>query len=129
MTEEVMLEEIKPETCFVPATHKGKGRRTAVKPGETAARYLHYGRVTLETGDAPLSFNSGGHETGFVCLKGKAKVSTGGETFELAQYDALYIPRDSEIEVAPDGEEGCDLAEISAPVENKYPLQHVKFAD
>jgi 5-deoxy-glucuronate isomerase len=129
MAEEVTLQEIKPETCFVPATHQGKGRRIAVKPGETAARFLHYGRITLEVGDAPVNFNSGEHETGFVCLRGKAKVLTGGQSFELVQYDALYIPRDSEIEVAPDAGEGCDLAEISAPVANKYPLQFVKFAD
>lgn len=129
MTEELMLNEIKPETCFVAATHLGKGRRIAVKPGATAARFLHYGRVTLEAGDAAINFNNETHETGLVCLKGEAKISTGGETFELAQYDAVYVPRDSNIEVAAGGAEGCDLAELSAPVENEYPLQLVKFAD
>ncbi len=129
MTEELTLQEISPETCFVPATHKGKGRRTAVKPGETAARFLHYGRITLEAGDASIIFENNDHETGLVCLKGKARISTGGQTFALEQYDALYVPRDSKIEVASNGDEGCDLAELSAPVEKKYPLQFVAFSD
>ena len=129
MTEELTLNEINPETCFVPATHLGNGRRAAVKPGETAARNLHYGRITLKADDAAINFGNESHETGLVCLKGAAKVSTGERTFELTRYDAVYIPRDSQITVESDGVEGCDLAEISAPVENKYPLQFVKFAD
>jgi 5-deoxy-glucuronate isomerase len=63
-----------------------------------------------------------------VCLIGTAKVTTGGQTFKLSQYDTVYVPRDSSIEVAPEGESGCDLAEISAPVANRYPLQFVSFA-
>lgn len=129
MSEAMTAAEITRETCFVPATHKGKGRRTAVAPGETAARYLHYGRITLDASDAPLSFNNGDHETGLICLKGQAKVSTAGRTFQFTPYDALYIPRDSEIEVQAEGEAGCDFAEISAPVAVQYPLQFVAFSD
>ena len=33
----------------------------------------------------------------------------------LDRYDALYAPRDSSIEVAA-GPDGCDLAEVAAPV-------------
>lgn len=129
MTETFTLPDITPETCFVPQTHKAKGRTISVRPGATAARFLHYGRIILDGGDAPLKFNNEDHETGLVCLKGKAKVSVGGQSFEFSQYDSIYIPRDSEIEVAPAGDEGCDFAEISAPVENKYPLKFVAFSD
>src|SRR5947209_444408 len=129
MSAEVKLQEINPETCFVAGTHKGRGRRNAVAPGKTAARYLHYGRITLASNDAPLAFDNHGQETGLVCLNGAAQVSVADETFELARYDALYVPRDSRIEVRADGDAGCDLAEISAPVEHRYPLQFVRFAD
>lgn len=128
MTEELTLNPITPETCFVSGTHKGKGRRTAVAPGTTAARFLHYRRITLEADDAPVSFNNEAHETGLVCLKGAAAVSTAGQAFALSRYDALYIPRDSRIEVRA-GEEGCDLAEISAPVSNHYPLKYVAYTE
>ena len=129
MSKEVMTHEITKETCYVPATHKGKGRRTAVAPGQTAARYLHYGRITLDANDETLSFDNGEHETGLVCLKGGAQVSTAGQTYHLKQYDALYVPRDSRIEVSADGPEGCDLAELSAPVEGRYPVQFVSYAE
>jgi 5-deoxy-glucuronate isomerase len=129
MQQEVTQNPITPETCFVPKTHEGKGRRTAVAPGATAARYLHYGRITLAAGDAPLQFNSNDHEIGLIGLRGKATVKVNGETFTLDQYDAVYVSRDSEIEVGPDGPDGCDLAEVSAPVEKRYPTKFVSYKD
>src|SRR6476620_9110618 len=105
-TEAIKLFPINEETCFVPATDKGKGRRVSVAPGKTAARFLNYGRIAIGAGDAPIRFPNNDHETGLVCLKGDAQVSTNGETFKLSQYDAVYIPRDSEIEVAG-GSAGC----------------------
>jgi 5-deoxy-glucuronate isomerase len=127
MDQEVVQNPITPETCFVPKTHQGKGRRTAVVPGATAARYLHYGRVTLAAGDAAIRFNSKDHEVGLICLNGKATVKTEGETFELDRYDAVYVPRDSEIEVATT--DTCDLAEVSAPVAKRYPLKFVSYKE
>jgi 5-deoxy-glucuronate isomerase len=129
MSSETTLNGINRETCFVPATHKGKGRRTAVAPGATASRFLHYGRVTLDGGDAPIAFSNGDHETAFVCLAGEAEVAVGADSFRLTRYDALYVPRESEISVRPAADAGCDLAEISAPVERRYPLRYVSFAD
>ena len=127
MNEEVTQNPITPETCFVPKTHEGKGRRTAVSPGRTASRYLHYGRITLDAGDAPLKFTSDDHEVGLICLNGKAAVKANGEAFALDRYDAVYIPRDSEIEVEANGPNGCDLAEVSAPVEKRYPVKFVSY--
>ena len=124
---EVRQNPITPETCFVPKTHEGRGRRTAVAPGATAARYLHYGRITLAAGDAPVKFSSKDHEVGLICLNGKATVRAGGEAFTLDQYDAVYVPRDSEIEV--EANDGCDLAEVSAPVEKRYPLKFVSYKE
>ena len=117
------------ETCFVPKTHEGKGRRTAVAPGPTAARYLHYGRITLDAGDAPVKFNSGEHEIGLICLNGKASVNANTESFELDRYDALYVPRDSQIAVEASGPSGCDLAEVSAPVDKRYPMKFVSYKE
>jgi 5-deoxy-glucuronate isomerase len=127
MEQEVVQNPITPETCFVPKTHEGKGRRTAVAPGSTAARYLHYGRITLAAGDEAIKFNSDDHEIGLICLNGKATVKADGEAFDLDRYDAVYIPRDSEIEV--DAPEGCDVAEVSAPVARRYPLKFVSYKE
>jgi 5-deoxy-glucuronate isomerase len=127
MDQEVVQNPITPETCFVPKTHEGRGRRTSVAPGTTASRYLHYGRITLAAGDASIQFNSKDHEIGLICLNGKATVKTEGETFALDRYDAIYVPRDSEIEV--DAPEGCDLAEVSAPVDKRYPVKFVSYKE
>jgi len=126
---EVTQNPITPETCFVPKTHEGRGRRTAVAPGTTAARYLHYGRITLAAGDEPVKFGTEDHEVGLIGLKGKATVRANGETFTLDQYDAFYVPRDSDIEVEASGPDGCDLAEVSAPVEKRYPLKFVSYKE
>ncbi|HJX90466.1 MAG TPA: 5-deoxy-glucuronate isomerase, partial [Pyrinomonadaceae bacterium] len=128
MSQQMRQNAITRETCFVPETHKGKGRRTAVAPGSTAARYLHYGRITLSAEDAAEKFNSKDHEIGLICLRGSAEVSAAGESFHLEQYDAVYISRDSDIEVKADSS-GCDLAEVSAPVEKKYPVKFVSYKE
>jgi len=127
MDQEVTQNPITAETCFVPKTHEGKGRRTAVAPGATAARFLHYGRITLAAGDPPLQFNSDEHEIGLICLNGKATVRADGETFDLDRYDAVYVSRDSEIEVSTS--EGGDLAEVSAPVAKRYPTKFVSYKE
>jgi len=115
-------------TCVIRATGSKKGRTNWVAPGTAAARYLHYGRIILDPGDAPLRFSNGGHETGLICLRGRGTVAAAGKLFDVSRYDGLYIPRNSEIEAAPSAD-GFDLAEISAPVDNDYPLHFVPFAD
>ena len=128
MKPEMSQKPITPETCFVPRTHEGHGRRTAVAPGPTAARYLHYGRITLNAGDAAVEFANNDHETGLICLTGNAKVNANGETFALGQYDTVYVPRDSTITVEA-GAAGCDLAEVSAPVAKRYPTKFVSYKE
>ncbi len=116
------------ESCVVRDTASKKGRTRTVSPGKTSAKHLHYGRIILDAGDAPLSIETGGHETGFIVLGGSATIAAGGKTFEMGRYDALYTPRDTATEVRP-GAGGCDIAEISAPVDHAYPIQFVPFAD
>jgi 5-deoxy-glucuronate isomerase len=117
----VDLAPIQAKTCIVRATDKHRGRHVSVKPGTTAARHLHFGRIILDAADAPISFSTGERETGFICLRGKARINE----HELALYDALYLPRDSDVKISG----GCDVAEIAAPVSRRYPAQLVRFAD
>jgi len=62
-----------------------------------------------------------------ICLSGEASIKVGADPVRLGQYDAVYIPRDSSLEVSTKTE--VDLAEFSADVENSYPLQVVRFAE
>ncbi len=122
------LQDITTDTCVVRNTGSRRGRTQAIAPGSKASRYLHFGRIVPDAADAEVRFDAGARETGLVCLKGSGIVRAGGESFALAKFDAVYVPRDSSIEVAP-GDRGCDLAEISAPVDGRYPLKLVTFAD
>jgi len=115
-------------SCVVRKTDSKKGRSRWLAPGLAPVRQLHYGRIILDAGDEPVRFETAGHETGLVCLKGAALVKVAEQSFQLAPYDALYVPRDAAIEVLP-GPGGCDLAEISAAVENRYPLRFISFAE
>ncbi len=121
------LQQLAKDTCIVRNTAGHKGRKLAVEPG-AASRYLYYGRIVLDAGDAPIRFETGERETGLVCLKGSATVRANGESFTLGRLDSVYVPRDGSVEVTP-GAGGCDLAEIAAPVERQYPLQFVRLAD
>lgn len=127
MQTQIKLENIDPATCVVKGTHLTKGRTNSVQPGKTASRNLFYGRIIIECGDAPIVFENAAHETGLVCLNGTGSATVDGQTFSMNRYDALYIPRDSKITVESSGD--FDLAELSSPVENRYPLQFVAFAD
>jgi 5-deoxy-glucuronate isomerase len=119
---------IDPRTCVVRNTAARKGRSRSVAPGVTAARHLHYGRIILGEADPAVRVDPASHETGLVCLGGQAVVRVGSHRFEMAPYDALYVPRETVFEVAP-GPAGCDFAELSARVDNAYPLQFVAFGD
>jgi 5-deoxy-glucuronate isomerase len=122
------LPPISRSTCFIRGTHAKKGRHEWLNPSSGAVRVLRYGRIILEGSDKPASFSNGSHETGLICLSGRAEVKTAGSFFSMGLYDSLYVPRNSTIEVTPSAD-GCDFAEISAPVENVYPLQFVPYAN
>lgn len=117
------LPEIDAQTCVVRDTASHRGRHISVKPGTTAARHLHYGRIVLEGEGIEVSTED--RETAFICLRGAATIETHGEKFDVTQYDALYVPRDSRVSIKGN----CDIAEVAAPVDHQYPLQFVKFAD
>ena len=119
---------IRESDCVRRGTNRGKGRTAWLVPGDAAVRHLHYGRIILGADDSPLHFSSGAQETGLICLNGSATLTTGSGEYALGRYDALYAPRDSDIEVKA-GPEGCDLAEVAAPVEKHYPEQFVRFED
>jgi 5-deoxy-glucuronate isomerase len=117
-----------PNTCIVRNTAARKGRTHAVTPGQTASRYLHYGRIILDADDDPIRFGTGDKETAFIALRGSAAVHVDGEPFAIGRYDALYAPRDSQVEIKA-GADGCDLAEIASPVSKRHPVQFVAFSD
>ena len=113
-------------SCVRRGTHTRKGRNRWLAPGDAAVKHLRYGRVILEAGES-LEFGTAECETGLICLRGSASISAGA-AFELAQYDALYAPPETQVRIEG-GPQGCDFAEIAAPVSGTYPVQFVSFRD
>lgn len=106
-------------------TNAQSGRHVSVSPANSTNKHLAYGRIILNSASPSASFSNGDRETGLICLSGSTEVSVGSDKFHLKQYDGLYIPRDSHIEVRTTGR--VDLAEFSAEVEHQYPLQFVSY--
>src|SRR5215469_11083703 len=108
-------------------TNQKVGRNVFVTPANSTNRHLSYARIILNAANPSVSFDNGNHETGLICLAGSAVVKTGGSSFNCGQYDSIYIPRDSRIEVTTSS--SVDFAEFSCDVEGRYPLQFVSYAE
>ena len=108
-------------------TNAHMGRHLAVTPANSTMRHLSYGRIILKSSEPRVSFSNGAQETALICLTGSGAVKTAGSEYNLERFDAIYIPRDSAIEVTT--KTSVDLAEFSAGVKEKYPLKVVRYAD
>jgi 5-deoxy-glucuronate isomerase len=108
-------------------TNNQIGRHISVTPENSTNQHLSYGRIILNPVARSVSFRNGGQETGLICLSGQATVKVGNNSFSCNQYDSIYIPRDSNIEVSTTS--NVDFAEFSSDVEHSYPLQFSSYAD
>ena len=102
-------------------TNTHVGRHISVSPSNSPNKHLAYGRIILNSATPQVSFSNGTRETGLIGLSGKADITCGSDNFHLRQYDSVYIPRDSQIEVKTHTQ--TDIAEFTAEVEHRYPTQ------
>jgi 5-deoxy-glucuronate isomerase len=107
-------------------TNAHAGRHISVTPDNSSMRHLQYGRIRLSGSHSAESFSTENRETGLICLSGEATVTVENEELSLGQYDAVYIPRDSFAGITTTT--NVDLAEFSADVSKRYPLQVVRFS-
>src|SRR6185369_232497 len=108
-------------------TNKNKGRNIAISPQNSSMKHLFYGRIILDAGTPSADFESESKEIGLICLSGACSISVDGVVNEVNQYDSIYIPRDSAVLISTTS--SVDLAECSAEVDNKHPLQVVRYDD
>ncbi len=108
-------------------TNGQTGRHLAVTPENSTMRHLSYGRIILNSSKPLVSFSNGDRETGLLCLSGNATVKADGKEFEIGKFDAIYVPRDSSIEISTSN--SVDLAEFSSDVTGRYPLKVVRYAE
>jgi len=108
-------------------TNGRTGRHLAVTPENSTMRHLAYGRIILNQSQPSVSFTNGDRKTALICLSGKAIVKTDRKELEIEKFDAIYVPRDSSIEISTS--KSVDVAEFSSDVTGKYPLKIVRYAD
>ena len=120
------MKEVKDQLIF-RHTNEKKGRNISITPENSSMKHLVYGRVILDQEEPSAKFSTGALETGLICLSGECTLIADGQTNEIGQFDSIYIPRDTEVEITT--ARSVDLVECSAEVENKYPLQVVRYAD
>ena len=107
-------------------TNEHTGRHISITPGNSSMKHLAYGRIILNQSKQAESFSIGDRETGLIVLSGEAKVTVDAKEVSLGPYDAIYIPRDSSVKITTST--SADIAEFSAEVARRYPLQVVHFA-
>lgn len=108
-------------------TASKKGRNLFVSPANSSMKQLHYGRIVLDASLPKVAFESASHEISLLVMAGSCVVRVNDEKISLSQYDGLYVPRGSSVEVSTAS--SVDIMECSAEVEGNYPLQVVRYAD
>lgn len=116
-----------PEQMIFRRTNRQKGRHHAITPENSAMKHLIYGRIMLDRDLPRVGFSTGTLESGLICLAGECTIKAAGQTIELGCQDSIYLPRDTEVEIATAS--AVDLVECAAAVEKSYPLQVVRYAD
>lgn len=116
-----------PKRLLVTNTAAHRGRKVFATPDNGVLRHLCYARILLDGKMPQATFDTGKRETGLMCMKGACRLTVGGKPYDLATFDAIYVPHGSSVEIATSSE--VDLVEVAADVEGDYPLQVVRYAD
>ncbi len=106
--------------CVRRATNKGKGRTQWLAPGDGAVKHLHYGRIILDR--AMLRWNSPQPTTrpASSACAGSARIAAESQSFHLAPYDAIYVPRDAARHGRRPAPKAAIWPKISAPVNRRH---------
>jgi 5-deoxy-glucuronate isomerase len=120
------MKEAKDQLIF-RQTNTRKGRNISITPENSAMKHLVYGRIILDQEVPQASFETEKLEVGLICLSGECTISADGQTNKIDRYDSIYLPRDTKVEITTSS--SVDLVECSSEVDNRYPLQVVRYAD
>ncbi|MEK7404674.1 MAG: 5-deoxy-glucuronate isomerase [Acidobacteriota bacterium] len=123
-----MAPAVKPGLLFrspdAPAVY-----REHFTPASANLEFLSCGEFLLSPGAAmhPLAFPD--EEALLFGWHGNAHARLNGETYEMAEYDVLYIPKGRRWSLSNPGVEIARLWLTRAPAENVHPVFHSRFAE
>ena len=119
---------VKPGKLF-PAAAPGVTYRQRLTPAAANLLYLNVGEFDAPAGSSSQDFGFPGHESLLFQWKGASAVEVGGQRYDLASYDTLYIPRGSAFSISNPGDGDSRLICCSAPADNVHPVFHSSFAE
>lgn len=109
---------------LIKNTAARKGRNIAVTPENSDFKFISAGRIILDNEIPTITARNDGAETTLLVLHGTGRVKVAGNTYEVARFDGVYIPRGEEFTVETD--DSLDIFEGSAPTELTFPPAHVR---
>jgi mannose-6-phosphate isomerase-like protein (cupin superfamily) len=97
---------------------------------ETAnLQFLSCGEYTVPPGSASVTFCRPEEESLLFMWRGAAQVDVGGQQYDLANYDTLYVPRGAGFILSNPLAEPAVLIQCSAPAATAHPVFHSRFAE
>ena len=97
---------------------------------ETAnLQFLSCGEYTVPPGCTSVTFCSPESESLLFMWRGTARVTLGGQLYDLANYDTLYVPRGAGFTLSNTSAEPAVLIQCSAPAAKAHPVFHSRFAE
>ncbi len=124
-------ETVKPGTLFKAFNSETSGVRYQQRftPQAAQLEWLSCGEYSLAAGATSETLCLATDESLLFMWKGAVEVSVGGQTYSLAPYDTLYIPRGAEFQLSNSGSEPARVIQCSATAENVHPVHHSSFAE
>jgi mannose-6-phosphate isomerase-like protein (cupin superfamily) len=89
--------------------------------------FLDCGEYDLPAGSHSAEYCAAGREALLFMWKGSVAVEMGGATYELANYDTLYIPLGASFRFHAGSD--ARVIQCSAPASNVHPVFHSRFAE
>lgn len=96
---------------------------------EANLEFLDCGEYDLPPGSQSSRFGLPGRESLLFMWKGSAQVELVDARYDLAPYDALYVPLGSEFRFTNASQTSAHIIQTSAPAMNIHPVFHSRFAE
>jgi len=98
-------------------------------PQTANLQFLSCGEYTVPPGFASVPFCRPEEESLLFMWKGTAAVEVGGQTYDLAAYDTLYVPRGEAFRLRNASADPAVLIQCSAPATTAHLVFHSRFAE
>jgi mannose-6-phosphate isomerase-like protein (cupin superfamily) len=114
---------------LVPIAKSEVTFRQRCVPQTANLQFLSCGEYTVPPGCASVAFCRPEEESLLFMWKGSAVAEVGGQTYDLANYDTLYVPRGAGFRLSNPSAEPAVLIQCSAPAAKVHPVFHSRFAE